>query len=90
MKRNNYQDSPLFDPPVHMTDDGRQIYVSISLPGVTEEQIRIDLEKTTFTVSVSGNEKIFKKVIQIPQGARFFKKKFSCGVLEIFLEKPAP
>jgi HSP20 family molecular chaperone IbpA len=73
-----------------MTDDGRCIHVSIGLPGVAEEQIRIDLEKTTFTVSISENEKTFKKAIKVPQGARFFKKKFSDGVLEIVLEKPVP
>lgn len=78
------------DPPVRVTDSGREIHISISLPGVTEEQIRIDLEKTTFTVSVLDHDRPMKKTIRIPKGARFYKKKFSDGVLEIFLEKPAP
>jgi HSP20 family molecular chaperone IbpA len=83
------QDGTIFDPPIRMTDDAGHIHISIGLPGVAEEQIRIDLEKTTFTVSVSGDEKTFKKSIEVPLGARFFKKKFSDGILDIFLEKPA-
>jgi HSP20 family molecular chaperone IbpA len=90
MKHTNHQDSPTFDPPVRMTDDGRHFHISIDLPGVTEEQIRIELEKTTFSVSVAGNEKTVRKSVQVPEGARFFKKQFSDGVLEIFLEKPVP
>jgi HSP20 family molecular chaperone IbpA len=79
----------MFDPPVRMTDDGRHIHLSIDLPGIVEEQIRIDLEKTTCTLCIVENEKMVKKAITVPQGARFFQKKFSGGVLEIFLEKPA-
>ena len=90
MNNDKHEDNGSFDPPVRMTDDGRCIHVSIGLPGVAEEQIRIDLEKTTFIVSISENEKTFKKAIKVPQGARFFKKKFSDGVLEIVLEKPVP
>jgi HSP20 family molecular chaperone IbpA len=78
------------DPPVRVTDTGREIHISIGLPGVMEEQIRIELEKTTFTVSVMDHDRPMKKTIRIPKGARFYRKKFSDGVLEIFLEKPAP
>jgi len=89
-KRGNPQESTAFDPSIRMTDDGRYIHVRIGLPGVMEEQIRIDLEKTIVTLSISDDEKTFRKSIQIPQEARFFKKTFSDGVLEISLEKRAP
>ena len=79
----------MFDPPVRMTDEGRHIHLSINLPGVVEEQIRIDLEKTTCTLCILENEKMVKKAIRVPQGVRLFQKKFSGGVLEILLEKPA-
>lgn len=88
MKQKNPREQTAFDPPVQVTDNGRQVLVSIGLPGVTEEQIRIDLEKTTFTVSVSDDGTTVKKAIRIPQGVRIFKKKLSDGVLEICLEKP--
>jgi HSP20 family molecular chaperone IbpA len=88
MKRERPESSTVFDPPVHMMDDGRHIHVSIGLPGTMEEQIRIDLECTTFTVSVSEQGRMFKKTIQVPAGTRVFRKKFSDGVLAITLEKP--
>jgi len=78
-----------FDPPVRVTDTGREIHISIDLPGVTEEQIRIDLERTTFTVSIMDHDKPLKKTIQVQKGSRISKKRFSDGILEIFLEKPS-
>ncbi|MDD1693243.1 MAG: hypothetical protein LUQ71_00815 [Methanoregula sp.] len=87
MKREKPERSTSFDPPVGMTDDGRYIHVSIDLPGVAEEQIRIDLEKSTVTLSIAADHKTSRKAIGVPRGARFFKKKFSDGVLEIILEK---
>jgi len=88
--RERLNDSTTFDPQIRMTDEGRYIHVSIGLPGVAEEQIRIDLERTTFTVTIADNGNTCRKVIDIPKGARVFKKKFSDGVLEIILEKTVP
>lgn len=90
MKRDSPKDRTLFNPPVSVTDDGRFIHVSIHLPGVAEEQIRIDLERTMCTVSILVKERTLKKAIRIPPGARVFQKKFSDEVLKITLEKPAP
>ncbi len=89
MKRENSPGKKAFDPPVRVTDTGRELHLSIGLPGITEEQIRLDLEKTSFTVSILDHDKPTKKTIRVPKGARVYKKKFSDGVLEIFLEKPA-
>lgn len=85
---NNSPKRTAFDPPVRVTDTGREIQLRISLPGVTEEQIRIDLEKTTFTISVLDHDTVRKKTIRVPDGARIFRKAFLFGVLEIGLEKP--
>ncbi len=89
MRHDRPERSTDFDPPIRKRDDGRTIHICIDLPGITEEQIRIDLEKTMFTVSVSEETKTRKKVIRVPDGTRFFKKKFSDGILEIVLERPA-
>lgn len=87
MNRDIPVDSAAFEPPVIMTDEGSCICLRISLPGVMEEQIRIDLEKTTCTVCVSDKERMVTKTLRVPQGARLSRKKFSDGVLEIFLDK---
>ena len=89
-KSDKPQCSSAFDPPVLIDDDGRYIQVSIDLPGVVEEQIRIDLEKNTFTLSVLNEGMTLRKAIQVPEGSRIFKKKFFNGVLTISLEKPGP
>jgi HSP20 family molecular chaperone IbpA len=78
-----------FNPPVSITEDNSHITITIGLHGVTEEQVRIELEKTILTVMVSADGKLLRKVIQVPEGVRFFKKRFSDGILEVFLQKPA-
>jgi HSP20 family molecular chaperone IbpA len=90
MNSQSPQKRTAFDPPISVTDDDRHVRVSVDLPGVTEEQIRIDLEKRSCTLSVSKDEKLFHKTIRVPEGVRFYKKKFSDGVLDIYLEKTAP
>lgn len=90
MKPERLKAGTSFDPSVHIADDGRYIHVSIDLPGIAEEQIRIDLERTTFTLTIREDERMFEKTIQVPSGARIFKKKVCDGVLEIILEKPVP
>jgi HSP20 family molecular chaperone IbpA len=90
MKRTTPQEPHGFNPPVCVTDDDRNVHISIGLPGVKEEQIRIDLEKTSLTVSILTGRKMLRKIIHIPKGARFFQKKLSDGRLEIILEKPVP
>ena len=90
MNRDRNENRTAFDPLISMTDDGRHIHVTFDLPGVTEEHIRIDLEKTTCTLCIQDEERMVKKAIQVPQGARLFRKKFSDGILEIVLDKPAP
>ena len=68
MKNDNLLESAVFDPPVHVTKNGREIHIRIDLPGVTEEQIRIDLENTLFTVSILDNDKLVKKTDPGPEG----------------------
>ena len=86
-KSDNNKYTIAFDPPVRITDDGRQVQIAICLPGIVEEEIRIDLEKTTITLSIAKAGKTIRKAIRIPSGVQFLKKKFSDGVLEIFLVK---
>nr|WP_319376244.1 Hsp20/alpha crystallin family protein [uncultured Methanoregula sp.] len=94
-ERKQQKDPTAFDPPIRQTDEGRYIHISIELPKIAEEQIRIDLEPATVIVSLydtgdNDNGNTCKKSIRVPRGVRVFKKKFSNGVLEIILEKTAP
>lgn len=77
-----------FDPPVRVSHQGKEYHICIDLPDTTEEQIRIDLEKTALTLSIVRDGAVDKKLIRIPGGLRLFRKKVTAGVLEIILEKP--
>lgn len=70
-----------------LLDEGKFLRILTKMPGIAEEKIRIDLEKTLVTVSASDTTKAYKKVIVLPCEARFYKKHFSEGELELILEK---
>ena len=82
--RSNYRNNEHFDPQIERTGNGKEIRLRIGLPGVIEEQIRLDLEKTTLTLSVLQDGTTMKKAIRVPKGTRIYKKKFSDGMLEIY------
>lgn len=78
------------EPETTLLDEGKFLRIIIKMPGIAEEKIRIDLEKTMVSVSASDTTKVFKKVISLPCEARFCKKHFSEGELELILEKLCP
>jgi len=88
MNKDNPEDRNRFNPPVRITETDRHVSITIVLDDVSEEQIRIDLEKTNLTVTVSADGEQRSRVIHVPDGVRFFRKKFSNGVLDIYFEKP--
>jgi HSP20 family molecular chaperone IbpA len=75
------------EPATTLIDEGNFLRILTELPGIMEEKIKIDLEKTTVTIVASDTLKEYKKVIIIPCEVRFCKKRFSHGVLELTLEK---
>jgi HSP20 family molecular chaperone IbpA len=70
-----------------LLDEGKFLHIIAKLPGITEEKIRIDLEKTTVTIAITGDGKADKQVVHLPCEAGFSNKRFSDGVLDIILEK---
>ena len=90
MRHERQERGSAFNPSVHRRDEGRTIHLTVLLDGIAEEQIRFDLEKTTLTLSVTRDAEVVKKILRVPVGTRFFKKKMHDGILEIILEKPAP
>jgi HSP20 family molecular chaperone IbpA len=90
MKPGHEDKDEAFNPTVHRNDDDQTIHVIIPLDGIAEEQIRIDLERTTLTLFIAKEQRVIKKAIRVPGGMRFFKKVYHDGILEIFLKKAAP
>ena len=75
------------EPATTLFDEEKFIRILIELPGIAEEKIRIDLDKNSVTIHASDTVKQYKKTIVLPFDARFSKKRFSDGVLELILEK---
>jgi HSP20 family protein len=78
------------EPVTTLFDEEKFIRILIELPGIAEEKIRIDLDKNSVIIRASDTVKQYKKTIRIPIDARFCKKRFSDGVLELILEKQSP
>jgi HSP20 family protein len=74
-------------PEVEFTDTGEYYQISANLPGVLEENIRIDLENNTLKIFATNDGKKYQKTITIPGEFRVSQKKFRDGVLNIVLEK---
>jgi HSP20 family molecular chaperone IbpA len=75
------------EPAITLLDEGNFLHITAELPGILEEKIRIDLEKTSITIVASDTGKHYKKVINLPCEVRFSKKRFSDGTLDLILEK---
>jgi HSP20 family molecular chaperone IbpA len=75
------------EPETTFLDDGKFFCILTKLPGIPEEKIRIELEQTTVTITGSNDVHSYQKVIVLPSDARFSSKRFSDGILELFLEK---
>jgi HSP20 family molecular chaperone IbpA len=73
-----------------LLDEGKFLHIIANLPGITEEDIRIDLDKTTVTIASTGDGNADKQVVRLPCEAGFSNKRFSEGVLDIILEKKIP
>jgi HSP20 family molecular chaperone IbpA len=84
--KNDRTDKTL-EPAITVLDEGKFLRIIAELPGILEEKIRIDLEKTSVTIVASDTGKTYKKVITVPCDIRFSKKRFSEGILELILEK---
>lgn len=93
MKTGNSKDTDqqeILEPVTSFSDEGKFIHIITELPGIAEEKIRIDLEKTTITIVASDNCTRYKKVIIFPVEVLFSKKRFSEGELHLTVEKKGP
>jgi HSP20 family molecular chaperone IbpA len=73
--------------PFSLALDGDRAHIIAELPGVSEEKIRLDLEKGTLVVSATDGECHYRMGIALPWESRVAMKRFRRGVLELTLEK---
>jgi HSP20 family molecular chaperone IbpA len=75
------------EPVTDLFDEGDYLRIIAELPGLSEEKIRITLEKTTLTISASEKGRHYRKKILLPCDAILDKKRYQNGILELTLEK---
>ncbi|MGB9177482.1 MAG: Hsp20/alpha crystallin family protein [Methanoregula sp.] len=75
-------------PSTGVSETGISFKIICQLPGISEDAIRIDLEGTHLTISVSNQNPTVVQKVTVPEDSYLCKKKFRDGVLEIVLEQP--
>ena len=80
------------EPATTFFDNGKFLRILTDMPGISEERIKINLEKHSSSVTIIASDTgiQYKKVITIPFEVRVSKKRFSDGVLDLTLEKTNP
>jgi HSP20 family molecular chaperone IbpA len=77
----------IIEPTSTLYDGGDYFRINAELPGIAEERIRIDLEKSTVAIYASYDDVMYRKMIDLPCEVRLSRKRFSNGTLELILEK---
>jgi HSP20 family molecular chaperone IbpA len=71
-----------------ISETGISFKIICQLPGISEEEIRIDREGTQLIISTSHQNPTLVQKITVPADSTISKKKFRDGTLEIILERP--
>ncbi len=71
-----------------ISETGISFKIICHLPGISEEEIRIDREGTRLIISTSNQNPTLVQNITVPADSYICKKKFHDGTLEITLERP--
>jgi HSP20 family molecular chaperone IbpA len=71
-----------------ISETGISFKIICQMPGIPEEEIRVDREGTQLIISTSNQDPTLVQKITVPADSTICKKKFHDGTLEIILERP--
>jgi HSP20 family protein len=76
------------EPMVDVFDEEQEILIVVELPGVSEEEIRIEIQDDVLSLETTGDRKYAKEVL-LPAvvNAAAIQKAYKNGILEIHLKK---
>lgn len=86
-KKEDKPEKVTIEPVTDLFDEGGYLRIIAELPGMSEEKIRIALEKTTLVISASEKGRDYRKKILLPCAVTVGKKRYQNGILELTLEK---
>ena len=78
------------EPLVDMFDEDKEILVVAEIPGVSEDEIKIEVQDDVLSLETTGERKYEKEILlPSPVNAKTIEKTFKNGILELRLKKKA-
>ena len=76
-------------PSVDVTEDGDQLLVSLEVPGVKPEDVKITMENNVMTVRGEKKQQVFERAFTVPNtvDAERISARYEHGVLTVVLPK---
>ncbi len=76
------------EPLVDVFDEGTEMVITVELPGVAEEDIRVEVQEDIVTLEAGGQRKYAKEILLPAAGAAdSLTKTYKNGILEVRLRK---
>lgn len=76
------------EPLVDVFDEGQEIVIVAELPGVAEEEIRVEIKEDILSLQTAGERKYAKEVLLPPEAdVKSLRKTYRNGILELRLKK---
>ncbi len=77
------------EPLVDVFDEPDQLLIAAELPGIIEEQVRVEVQNGILIIEAAGDRRVYIKNIPLPQGVIAGQLELGChnGILEIRVPK---
>jgi HSP20 family protein len=77
------------EPLVDVVEGEKQVRIIAEIPGVTKEDIEMNVDGRTLTIAVNANSRKYEKQLQLPEGAvvEGAKSTYNNGILEITFQR---
>ncbi len=76
------------EPLVDLFDEGQEMVIVAELPGVSEEEIRVEIQEDILSLETTGERKYAKEILLPgPVEAATLRKSYKNGILELRLKK---
>lgn len=80
------------EPLIDIFDEDDRLLIVAEMPGVEPEDLKVDLEGQTLTLSAERDRHKYRKSIEVPEGIERDQLSVTCrnGIIEVSCAKPAP
>lgn len=77
------------EPIVDVFDEKDEVVIVAEMPGIVEEDIKLELKEDILDISATGTDRVYKKKVTIPKGTKgeISKHSYQSGLLKIVIKK---